>query len=173
MEQAGQSVVTHGRHCTCSACAAQDWAEPGLAACGMHGPSCPPVYAPLGPAGSGGSDTFPADLRAVLEDAGCVIPRDMDVWELLGRWRNAPTATESSGPTRKVRTMPILDASGSCRGWVRLDEDRIGHAKQTQYCITIDTSGYLSPEDARVTAQMLEELANIADQALDAGEVEE
>jgi hypothetical protein len=43
--------VTHGRHCICSACAAQDWAEPGLAPCGMHGPSCPPLYAPLGAAG--------------------------------------------------------------------------------------------------------------------------
>lgn len=43
--------ITHGRHCLCSACAAQDWAEPGLAPCGMHGPSCPPVYAPLGAAG--------------------------------------------------------------------------------------------------------------------------
>jgi hypothetical protein len=44
--------ITHGRHCTCSACARQDWSEPQLAACGMHGPSCRPVYAPLGPAGS-------------------------------------------------------------------------------------------------------------------------
>lgn len=43
--------ITHGRHCLCSACAAQDWAEPQLAPCGMHGPSCPPVYAPLGAAG--------------------------------------------------------------------------------------------------------------------------
>lgn len=43
--------ITHGRHCICSACAAQDWAEPGLAPCGMHGPSCPPVYVPLGAAG--------------------------------------------------------------------------------------------------------------------------
>jgi hypothetical protein len=40
-------VVTHGRHCPCSACGRQDWAEPGLAPCGMHGPSCPPVYAPV------------------------------------------------------------------------------------------------------------------------------
>lgn len=43
--------ISHGRHCICSACAAQDWAEPGLAHCGMHGESCPPVYAPLGAAG--------------------------------------------------------------------------------------------------------------------------
>jgi len=44
--------ITHGRHCICSACAAQDWSEPQLAPCGMHGPSCPAVYAPLGGAGA-------------------------------------------------------------------------------------------------------------------------
>lgn len=53
--------VTHGRHCVCSACAAQDWAEPSLAPCGMHGPSCPPLYAPIGAAG----DVVPA--RPVVE----------------------------------------------------------------------------------------------------------
>lgn len=44
--------VTHGRHCTCSACARENWANAELSCCGMHGPSCPQVYAPLGPAGS-------------------------------------------------------------------------------------------------------------------------
>lgn len=44
---ADEKRVTHGRHCVCSACAAQDWSEPQLAPCGMHGPSCPPVYAPF------------------------------------------------------------------------------------------------------------------------------
>lgn len=39
--------VTHGRHCSCSACAAEDWTRPELACCGMHGPTCPAVYAPL------------------------------------------------------------------------------------------------------------------------------
>jgi len=65
--------VTHGRHCICSACAAQDWAEPGLASCGMHGPSCPAVYAPLGAAGdtvsapSGEQEPAEADpVRAAL-----------------------------------------------------------------------------------------------------------
>jgi hypothetical protein len=38
---------THGRHCPCSACKRQDWTDPTLAHCGMHGPSCPPVYAPI------------------------------------------------------------------------------------------------------------------------------
>jgi len=37
---------THGRHCPCSACAREDWTNPELAHCGMHGPSCPRVYAP-------------------------------------------------------------------------------------------------------------------------------
>lgn len=44
-------TVTHGRHCKCTACARQDWGEPGLACCGMHGPGCPPRYEPLGYAG--------------------------------------------------------------------------------------------------------------------------
>ena len=44
--------ITHGRHCICTPCAAQDWSEPGLAPCGMHGPSCPPMYQPLGGAGT-------------------------------------------------------------------------------------------------------------------------
>ncbi len=43
--------MTHGRHCRCSACARQDWADPQLAPCGMHGRSCPPVYAPYGTLG--------------------------------------------------------------------------------------------------------------------------
>jgi len=33
--------ITHGRHCACSACVAEDWSNPALAPCGMHGPSCP------------------------------------------------------------------------------------------------------------------------------------
>ena len=43
--------VTHGRHCTCSACAREDWTNPGLACCGMHGNDCPALYQPLGRAG--------------------------------------------------------------------------------------------------------------------------
>jgi hypothetical protein len=51
IEARSPTTITHGRHCTCSACARQDWTEPQLACCGMHGPSCPPVYAPLGAPG--------------------------------------------------------------------------------------------------------------------------
>ena len=43
--------VTHGRHCTCSACAREDWTRI-KAPCGMHGSDCPAVYAPLGAAGT-------------------------------------------------------------------------------------------------------------------------
>jgi hypothetical protein len=39
--------LTHGRHCPCSACAAEDWTRPGLSFCGMHGPTCPAIYAPI------------------------------------------------------------------------------------------------------------------------------
>lgn len=48
----GGERITHGRHCTCSACAREDWTQTHLAPCGMHGPSCPRVYAPLGGAGT-------------------------------------------------------------------------------------------------------------------------
>ena len=43
--------VTHGRHCTCSACAREDWALI-KAPCGMHGSDCPGVYAPIGAPGT-------------------------------------------------------------------------------------------------------------------------
>lgn len=43
--------ITHGRHCICSACGAEDWTNPQLAPCGMHGSSCPRVYDPWGGAG--------------------------------------------------------------------------------------------------------------------------
>lgn len=39
--------VTHGRHCPCSACKAEDWTDPRLAPCGMHGADCPREYAPM------------------------------------------------------------------------------------------------------------------------------
>jgi hypothetical protein len=54
--------ISHGRHCTCSACAREDWTKPDLACCGMHGEDCPALYQPIGPAG-----TFMPDLMAALE----------------------------------------------------------------------------------------------------------
>ena len=47
----GQRLITHGRHCTCTPCAREDWTNPALAPCGMHGRGCPQEYAPLGAAG--------------------------------------------------------------------------------------------------------------------------
>lgn len=44
--------ITHGRHCTCGACEREDWTNPALACCGMHGSPCPAAYQPLGRAGS-------------------------------------------------------------------------------------------------------------------------
>lgn len=45
-----RSRITHGRHCTCSACAREDWTPVNLP-CGMHGSECPNRYQPWGPAG--------------------------------------------------------------------------------------------------------------------------
>lgn len=42
----GLERQTHGRHCLCTPCCLQDWSEPELAPCGMHGSACPPVYDP-------------------------------------------------------------------------------------------------------------------------------
>lgn len=74
VDRASGEWITHGRHCICSACAAQDWAEPQLAPCGMHGPSCPPVYAPLGAPGdlaehpeTGEREAWAAKLDAEIE----------------------------------------------------------------------------------------------------------
>ena len=60
--------ITHGRHCACGACARQDWAEPGLAPCGMHGSSCPPRYDPRGVAGDliGEGDLIEASTRDLV-----------------------------------------------------------------------------------------------------------
>jgi len=41
-----QPRVTHGRHCPCTACKQEDWTKI-TAPCGMHGPECPAVYAPV------------------------------------------------------------------------------------------------------------------------------
>lgn len=45
--------LTHGRHCSCTACRNEDWTRPELTPrCGFHGETaCPKVYAPLGGAG--------------------------------------------------------------------------------------------------------------------------
>jgi hypothetical protein len=50
--RARRQTITHGRHCTCSPCAREDWTNPDLAPCGMHGEDCPALYQPWGPAGT-------------------------------------------------------------------------------------------------------------------------
>ena len=45
-QQRKRRPVTHGRHCKCSACAREDWTRITVP-CGMHGPGCPAVYAPI------------------------------------------------------------------------------------------------------------------------------
>lgn len=50
-ELATLQSITHGRHCACSSCAAEDWTDPRLAPCGMHGRGCPARYEALGNAG--------------------------------------------------------------------------------------------------------------------------
>lgn len=44
--------LTHGRHCSCGACGREDWTNPDLAPCGMHGSDCPALYDPWGVAGA-------------------------------------------------------------------------------------------------------------------------
>lgn len=46
-QELGPARLTHGRHCRCSSCAREDWTNPQLAPCGMHGEACPAVYAPI------------------------------------------------------------------------------------------------------------------------------
>jgi hypothetical protein len=69
--------ISHGRHCTCGACAAEDWTDPDLAPCGMHGSACPALYQPWGVAGTyfdpaaplGSDSARIADLEARLAAA--------------------------------------------------------------------------------------------------------
>lgn len=71
--------------------------------------------------------------------------------------------------TRDVRAFPVRGRDGSVRGWVRLDADRVGHANQVEFCITIDTTSYPSPHEAREFAAGLIATAALADEMLNAG----
>lgn len=62
MRKKGYQRVTHGRHCTCGACARRDWTDPDLAPCGMHGSDCPALYQPWAVAGT---DYHPATAGTV------------------------------------------------------------------------------------------------------------
>lgn len=73
--------------------------------------------------------------------------------------------------TRDVRSFPVCDAAGMTRGWVRLDADRVGHANQTQFCITVDTTGaYLSPFEALAFAAKLKVVAAEAEALIAKGD---
>lgn len=74
-----------------------------------------------------------------------------------------------SAYVRDVRSLPVLGADKTVRGYVRLDMDRIGHSKQTEFCITIDTTSYLSPMEARAFAHRLREVADSAEAVLESG----
>lgn len=56
---------------------------------------------------------------------------------------------------RDVRAEPVFGEDRSCRGWVRVDVDRIVRPDATDFCITIDTTSYLSPFEARAFARAL------------------
>lgn len=71
--------------------------------------------------------------------------------------------------TRDVRSLPIRGADGTTRGWVRLDADRVGHANQTEFCITINTTSYLSPAEAQAFAAALLTTAALAERMLQDG----
>ena len=65
--------ITHGRHCTCTPCRVEDWTNPALAPCGMHGKDCPREYQPWGAAGEyvgGGPDRQPPpEIETLTERA--------------------------------------------------------------------------------------------------------
>ena len=66
--------------------------------------------------------------------------------------------------TREVLALPVFGEDKSCRGHVRIDVDRLTAAPiRTEFCITIDTSSFLSSWEARAFAAQLIEAADQAD----------
>ena len=61
--------ITHGRHCTCTPCRVEDWTNPALAPCGMHGKDCPREYQPWGAAGDPVPEAFQPGFAAVVRHA--------------------------------------------------------------------------------------------------------
>lgn len=63
-----------------------------------------------------------------------------------------------------MRAVAVLGEDASCRGWVRIDVDRLhGKPIRTDFCITIDTSSYLNPFEARAFADALRKQADEAE----------
>lgn len=107
--------ITHGRHCTCSACAREDWTSSDLACCGTHGEDCPALYQPLGPAGTplareepiedavslADGATFRA-IQAAISDPGSYCTR-------LTAW---PPPLRQMEPTARWQTRAVMCALG-------------------------------------------------------------
>jgi hypothetical protein len=94
--------LTHGRHCPCSACAREDWTNPGLAPCGMHGPACPPAYAPIAAA------TLPATPTGI--DPGrlhAAYDRSIEDWSPGEAGLFEATAAEYDRLTAEARTARV------------------------------------------------------------------
>jgi hypothetical protein len=86
--QVSVKKITHGRHCTCGACASEDWTNPALAPCGMHGSSCPREYQPLGKPGMY-EEGMSVDLAVDLVAAALL---SEEIVEL--EWQDAPLVGE-------------------------------------------------------------------------------
>lgn len=81
--------LTHGRHCPCWACAREDWTNPSLAHCGMHGSECPPVYAPFREPMTDPAHPDTDGLRAVLRYYDERVPPDRLPELSAAEWRDA------------------------------------------------------------------------------------
>lgn len=74
-------------------------------------------------------------------------------------------------PTRDVRSVAVLGEDASCRGWVRLDADRLrGVPIRTVFCITVDSSSYLNSFEARAFADALRKQADEAERLAAVGQ---
>lgn len=107
-----EPALTHGRHCPCSACAREDWTNPALADCGMHGPSCPRVYAPFA---RQPEPTTPNARLHALADAAVAAATAWTAREIaIGAWRTAQADLEAaiaavSGPGTPSVSEPAPD----------------------------------------------------------------
>src|SRR5689334_3979207 len=68
----GNAATTHGRHCPCSACAAEDWAKID-APCGIHGAECPDRYPDHVREKQSAANVYVDDERVarVMQTTGC------------------------------------------------------------------------------------------------------
>lgn len=90
--------ITHGRHCTCSACAREDWTQRWIAPCGMHGSSCPREYQPLGLAGALDEDDVRIRATSYIDRA-------------IASFKDKPSSSEREAAIKKVEkaTQVLVD----------------------------------------------------------------